>query len=152
MKKPLDQEKIILMTHLAIYDEHQGRADREKLKYFRHDYIYRQNLWTRVFVIISGLILALFYVGFRVVFENFDIFQADLLSEGYKIGAAIVGLMVVYSFIGTMKGSLEYEGAASRVKVYISYINRLEERKRELAAPPLPPDGRTIKITKPTAL
>ena len=124
--KMVDKERIALMTKLAVYDKSEGKKDRQKLQYFRHDYIYRQNMWTRFFVFIGCLILFFFYVLHKLAFESIDLYNYDYKGEGLKLLIFYLAVAGVYTIIGTIKATTEYERAKSRLKLYTSLLNKLD--------------------------
>ena len=138
----VNQQKIITMTKLALYDKHDGPADRAASDYFRHDYIYKKNLGTRLAVGFgSVLILVLYWIG--VIFEDgeIDIFELDFRAYLIDSFLFVMAVLAVYSLIGTIQGTREYYLVQKRITQYQTYLRHLErggERKRRRAAP----DGR----------
>ncbi len=49
----MNRRKIIAMTKAALYDKDHGTTDKHVLRFFRQDYIYRRNMWTRVYAVIA---------------------------------------------------------------------------------------------------
>ena len=69
------------MTKLALYDKNEGPADRFANEFFRHDFIYRKNIGTRLGVGIAGVIMVAFY-WLRVIFiDTDDIFLIKELEQ-----------------------------------------------------------------------
>ncbi|MCL1862513.1 MAG: hypothetical protein FWF78_02985 [Defluviitaleaceae bacterium] len=140
----VNQQKIITMTKLALYDKHEGTHDREANDYFRHDYIYRKNLATRISVGIGGvLILALYWL--RVVFvDGIDIFEIDIQYHATDSILFIIALVAFYSVIGTVQGTREYYLVQKRLNRYQNMLRFLEEGdvrvRKPQAAPEEKPD------------
>jgi len=102
------QQKIVTMTKLALYDKHEGAADRAANDYFRHDYIYRKNLGTRLAVGFGGMIILLIY-WLRVIFlDGVDVFELYIQHHVTESILFILAIMAVYSLIGTIQGTREY--------------------------------------------
>jgi len=127
----VNQRKIITMTRLALYDKHEGPADRAANDYFRHDYIYRNNLGTRLAVGCGSIIILVIYW-----LQNFFINEMDLFELNYQQVATdslmfIVAVLAVYSLIGTIQGTRQYYLVQKRLAQYqalVRQLERLEER------------------------
>ena len=122
----VNREKIITMTKLAIYDKRDGASDRAANEFFRHDYIYKKNIGTRIAVGIGGVILlALYWLG--VVFvDGVDVFELDLLTHIMESMLIVVAIIAAYSVIGTIHGTREYYLVQKRLKKYHNLVNFLE--------------------------
>ena len=128
----VNQLKIITMTRLALYDKHEGPADRAANDYFRHDYIYRNNLGTRLAVGFGGLIILGFY-WIRTFFLNqMDIFELDFQQIITDSLLFILAILAVYSLIGTIQGTRKYYLVQKRLAQYqalVRQLERLDERR-----------------------
>ena len=147
----VNQHKIITMTKLALYDKHKAAADSEANDYFRHDYIYRKNLGTRLSVGFCGLVILAIY-WLRVIFiDEVDIFELYLRQYVIESILFILALMAVYSLIGTIQGTREYYLVQKRLDEYDGWM-KLLERIDEGGKAPLPAraDGRvrTVRRTR----
>lgn len=127
----IDRESVILMSKLAIYDSELGVKDRKKLIYFRHDYIYRQNMWMRFFVICGCLVLFGIDLLRKFLSEGIDLISFDYRSEGIKLLVFMVIVLAAYSFAGTIKYTLEYEQASARNEAYLRLLAKLERHRAE---------------------
>ena len=123
----INPQKIITMTRLALYDKHDGTTDREANDFFRHDYIYKKNLSTRLAVGFGGLIIVLFNLLSDFVGEdNFDIFELDLREHLLDSGLLLIAIIAVYSLIGTIQGTREYYLVQKRLGKYMGMLHYLE--------------------------
>ncbi|MCL2456592.1 MAG: hypothetical protein FWD19_03495 [Defluviitaleaceae bacterium] len=122
----VNQQKIITMTKLALYDKRNGAADRAANEYFRHDYIYRKNLGTRIAVGIGGfLLLAIHWTSVFFV-EGMDIFELDINSVMRESVLFILVIVAFYSFVGTIQGTREYHRVQKRLQKYNEMLGFLE--------------------------
>ena len=129
---PQKVNKIILMTKLALYDKHDGTADRAANEYFRHDYIYKKNLGTRLAVGFGGLLLLAIYWLRVVLLDGVDILQIDIRQAITDSLLFLVAILAVYSLIGTIKGTREYYLIQKRLDRYdaiVRQLERIENRK-----------------------
>ena len=130
-KTTTSKAKIITMTQLAVYDKHEGTGDRAGSEYFRHDYIYKKNLGTRIAVGIGGFILLVLYWGRVLVIDGADILQMDIRQYLTNSILVLVALLVVYSLIGTIQGTREYYLMQKRLDNYHSLMKRLERLEKK---------------------
>ena len=132
----VNQLKIITMTRLALYDKHEGPADRAANDYFRHDYIYRNNLGTRLAVGFGGIIILGIY-WIRTFFLNqMDIFELDFQQIITDSLLFILAILAVYSLIGTIQGTRQYYLVQKRLAQYqalVRQLERLDERTHRAA-------------------
>ena len=81
----LNEEKVILMTQMASYEENEGKKNMAIGRYFRSDYIAIQVLKSILCATIAyGVCFALFVF---YDFENFmqDIYKMDLIGFGKNV-------------------------------------------------------------------
>jgi len=122
----VNKQKIITMTKLAVYDKHEGTADRAAMEYFRHDYIYKKNLGTRISVGIGGfLILAIYWLRVFLI-DGADVLQIDLQHYLTESILFLLALLALYSLIGTIQGTREYYLMQKRLDNYNALVRQLE--------------------------
>jgi len=133
----VNQQKIVTMTKLALYDKHDGMADRVANDYFRHDYIYKKNLGTRLAVGFgSVLILAIYWLR-NLLIEEVDVFELNVEQHLTESILFILAVLAAYSLIGTIQGTREYYMIQRRLQqyqMYLRHLERAEERGRRVAA------------------
>ncbi len=131
-----DKKRIILMTKLAAYDKEHAHRDRKKAEFFRHDYVYRQNVTTRFFTLIGSLIVAFFYFLHRIVINGMDILNLEeTLTHALIMGIFIVLAQVFYTLIGFWRNSRDYNSAQDRINEYYKNLNLLRDMlERERSA------------------
>ena len=122
-----NRHKIIIMTKLALYDKHEASADRAVSEYFRHDYIYKKNLGTRIAVGVAGLLILALYWGREFLLDGADIMQMDVRHNLLQSVMFLVALLALFSLIGTLKGTRDYYLIQKRLDNYDSHIRQLEK-------------------------
>ena len=131
-----NQQRIIAMTKLSLYDKDHGTADRHILRFYRQDYIYRRNMWTRVYIIIALLVWYLLYWFNQIAVKGVDILGLDYKAELIKIGWQALGILVLFSLIGGIQASREYARAKKRHDEYLKGLtnaDKLLEKEAEEA-------------------
>lgn len=124
----INERKIIAMTKLAIYEKNMAEADKKTDGYFLHDYIYKQNMWTRIFVLIGLLIVIMFRWLHKLLIVGVDLFAFDYQKELLDIGIYVVVVLVAYSIIGMIQSTIEYKASQNRIKAYLQLLSELERR------------------------
>jgi hypothetical protein len=126
-------QKIITMTKLALYDKHEGASDRAANDYFRHDFIYRKNLGTRLAVGLGCVFILIIYWSWLIFVEGMDIFELNLEEHFQESILFALAALVLYSLIGTIQGTREYYLVQKRLEDYQAHLRHLEraaERSR----------------------
>ncbi|MCL2361866.1 MAG: hypothetical protein FWC73_08660 [Defluviitaleaceae bacterium] len=126
--------KVITMTQLALYDKHEGPADRAANDYFRHDFIYRNNLGTRLAVGLGGIvILAVYWIQSLVMYEM-DLFELNIQEHITDSVLFLLAILAVYSLIGSIQGTRQYYLVQKRLAQYqaiVRQLERLNEREHQ---------------------
>jgi len=122
----LDEEKIITMTKLAIYDKDFAAEDENVDRFFRHDFIYRQNMWIRFYVLLGCLVIILFRALHMVVIEQRDLMALNIRAELTKAVIFIIVAEVAYTIIGMIRYTVVYERSQDRIREYYALLDKLE--------------------------
>jgi hypothetical protein len=120
------KQKIIAMTKMAQYDKNEGPADRVVNDYYRHDYVYKKNLGTRLCVGIASLAFVALYWLKLLFIDGIDIFEADLPKILTDSGKFVVVILAFYSVAGTIQGTRQYYLMQKRLEKYTSLTEQLE--------------------------
>ncbi|WP_058486491.1 hypothetical protein [Defluviitalea phaphyphila] len=123
----IDEEKIKLMTKLAIYEKNYGTEDKKINKYYKSDYIYIKNWWTRISVLIVSLLIVGLILFHKMFVEKIDIFSIDYKTYGIGLGSIIIVLLIFYSILSKSIYEKKYMEAEKRIKRYLNILNQLEE-------------------------
>jgi len=122
-----DKEKIVLLTRLAVYDKHMSESDKKMNDYFLHDYIYSKNIWTRFYAFLGSMILIAFYLLYRILIEETDIFSVDYVREFTNIAVFIVGVLVFYTLVGSLRAMVSYRAGQKRIRAYLDVLKKTGE-------------------------
>lgn len=125
----VDQDKIILMTKIAVYEKRYKKKDERITNYFLEDYIYVNNFITRLGI--SLIILLFIGVGALKIICNGILFPhsieefIDIYIKAY-IGPWLVAI-VVYTIISSIVYGVKYRKANKRMNHYKELIKGLKE-------------------------
>lgn len=124
----IEQEEIILMTKLALHEKKYGKKDKKRSSYFKWDYIYINNWYTRLAVgiavatIVSWMTLTDVYI--KEIIPVFDVELGQYLS---KYIPTFVILILVYTGLSTMIYNKKYEDTQKRLRRYESLLKELDQ-------------------------
>lgn len=125
----IDEEKIKLMSKLAIYEKNYGNIDGKINGYFKSDYVYIQNWWTRLSVTIAGFFIIGLILFYKIFVEKVDIFSINYKVYGIWLGSIIVVLLIVYSMLSSYVHEKRYKASEERIRKYLQMLRQLEELK-----------------------
>jgi len=121
----VNKNKIILMSKMAVYDKRHREADRAIFSYFRRDYIYRKNTWTRLSVAMGSMVLLGLYWLHRIFIYGVDIQELDIQQSVIDSVLFLVAVMAFYTLVGTIQGTHQYHKVQKRVERYLAMMQRL---------------------------
>ncbi|HIW82187.1 MAG TPA: hypothetical protein H9742_11850 [Candidatus Acetatifactor stercoripullorum] len=127
----LNEERIILMTKMASYEQNEGRENVAIGRYFRSDYIGLQVLKSIFCATVAfAIIFALF------VFYDFEIFMQDIynmnLIEFAQTVLLYYGITVAgYGVISYILYSYRYSKAKKSLKCYYHNLKKLNSLYNE---------------------
>lgn len=124
----IDQNKIILMTKLEMYNKKYGNKDRARCKYFLEDYLYIKNFKTRLYfslVILFFLVLGAvkIVVTNLVIPESLEQFMVAYVNP-YILPWAFG--IIIYTLISSWVYSKAYGKSRERLKAYRKTLKELD--------------------------
>ena len=122
----IDKDKIVLMTRMAVYDKRHGTADRVAFSYFRRDYIYRKNMWTRLCVMLGAALLLMLYWIYQVFVYGVDMQGIDVQQSAIDSVLFLLAIMAFYTFVGTIQATHQYHMVKKRMERYTAMVQKLE--------------------------
>lgn len=123
----LNNDKVQLMTRLAIYEKREGKQDMLKMDYFKTDFISYQNFKTQLSVTLALIIV--FGVEFsKIVVDNLaNITDYNFVALGMKYLTIWIIMMVIYTIISSIANRVEYFQAKKRIDGYEKMLKNLEK-------------------------
>lgn len=121
----VNEEKVILMTKLATYEDGKGKKDIHILNYFRSDYIGFQLLKSVLSATISFLAVFAIYAfyNFEELMEN--IYEIDLLSYGKSLIILYLCVTAAYGVLSYVVYANRYNKAKKNLRVYYANLKKL---------------------------
>jgi hypothetical protein len=123
----VNEEKVILMTKLAAYEQGEGRKCTSIAGYFRTDYVSSYLLGaiiagTLAFVTVLGVYI---FYDFEVLMEN--IYNTDFLALGRKVGTVFLVFMGIYLIFSYALALYRFSKAKSSLRTYYNNLKKLEK-------------------------
>lgn len=124
----LSEEKIKIMTNLAMFEKHQGKKIFPVTRYFKSDYV-SSRLFRSFFsyTLSFALCLALWGLYYMEWWLN-TMELKTLYDTGLRIAAVYGCGLVVYMVISIFVYAKRYEYASRGMKVYLAKLKRLDKR------------------------
>lgn len=122
----INEEKVKIMTRLAMYEQREGKKYLPVSKYFRSDYI-GLALIKNFFLVTIGYVMIL--AGLGAYFGEYlmdNIHRMNLVTLGFYVVAGYVILLVVYTILTYIQYSVKYHRAKKSVKGYYEELTRLD--------------------------
>ncbi len=121
----INEEKVILMTRMASYEDGKGKRDIKILNYFRGDYIGFQVLKSVISATIVFFLLLGVYVLYHFETLMQDVYNMDLLAFGKSIIILYLCVILAYGVISYVVYSFRYSKAKKSLKTYYSNLKKL---------------------------
>lgn len=123
----INEEKVKIMTKIAMYEQGKGRKYLPVSKYYRSDYI-GLALIKNFFLVTIGYIMAIAAVA--VYFGEYlmeNLHKMDIVSLGIYIIIGYVAALVGYSILTYIQYSVKYFKAKKSVKEYYTQLTELSK-------------------------
>lgn len=123
----LNNNKIRLMTKLAVYETKEGKADISLSKYYKTDYVRYQAIKTIISTTVGyGLILALI-----IMYKSEYIIEKAVTLDYKTIGSYVLGIYIViiaiYGLASIIGYSVKYDRSRKKLGRYFKLLKRLEK-------------------------
>lgn len=128
----LSEERVILMTKMASYEEHEGKEYMKIGNYFRSDYIAIQVLKSIFCATLSFALIFVMYIfyDFEVLMQ--DIYKIDLVSFAKTVLMYYGITVAVYGAISYFICAYRYSKAKKSLKLYYQNLKKLNSLYEEL--------------------
>lgn len=122
----LNENKVKMMTKMAIYEKNEGRRMLKTARYFKSDYIAFGILKTLITTSIAYIIMLIMYVLYNMESIIKDINKIDYTEVGTNLIIGYVTMIAVFSAIAFVVYGKQYDNSRNGLKRYFSRLNKLE--------------------------
>ena len=131
----LNENKVKMMTKMAIYEKNEGRKMIKTAKYFKSDYIAFGVLRTLITTTIAFIIMLVMGVLYNIDKIITDINNLDYSAIVTGIIICYIVMLILFSVIALIVYGRQYDNSRKGLKRYFSRLNKLErfynsEKKR----------------------
>ncbi len=131
----IDQDKIILMTKLAVYENKYIKEDRRRNSYYLEDYIYINNFKTRLSVTIAVVLFVMLDIIENI---NHNIIFPDSIMSFVKVYISPylmpwIVILIIYTMVSTTVYSKRYALSQKRLKDYNKLLKQLNAYEQDKA-------------------
>lgn len=127
----LNQEKVILMTKLASYEENEGKKNADIGNYFRGDYVAIQVVKSLICATLTFVLIFGMYIFYDLDSFMVEIYKIDLLSYAKNILIYYVITVIVYCVITYLFSTWRYFKARKSLKLFSQNLKKLNTIYRE---------------------
>lgn len=121
-----NENKVKMMTKMAIYEKNEGRRMLKTARYFKSDYIAFGILKTLITTSIAYIIMLIMYVLYNMESIIKDINKIDYTEVGTNLIIGYVAMIAVFSAIAFVVYGKQYDNSRNGLKRYFSRLNKLE--------------------------
>lgn len=127
----INENKVRLMTRLALYEKNQLKDDEKAENYFHGDYLSKQFLGTFVCGTIAFVIIFLTYGAYNFEQMMLDIYSMDVMGFVRNVLFIYLVFMAVLLSITGLVYSIRYRRASKGIHRYYLALKKLQSDYRE---------------------
>lgn len=121
----INQEKVALMTKLAIYEENEGKKNIPMGKYYKEDYVSLHMVNTVIIATISYILI----IG-AIAFSNLEKLMAeianmDFIKVGRDVAIGYVVLLLAYLVISYIVYTVKFKSVRKSLNEYDGNLKKL---------------------------
>jgi len=122
----VSEDKVILMTKLAVFEKNEGRRNMNIVNFYRSDYIGFQLLKAVIAATVSYFAVLAVYVFYD--FENLmsEIYRMDLFAFGKNLVILYAWTVGGYTLLCYIAHTLKYAMAKKKLKGYYTNLRKLQ--------------------------
>ncbi len=121
----LSEEKIKLMTKLAVYEKHTGKKTMKLTKFFQMDYVGWNMLKTGIAITIGYLFLVAAYIVYHLEAFIEEIYTMDYMALVREFTSKYVVLLVSYMAVTFLFYNIKYVQGMKSLKRYQKNLKRV---------------------------
>lgn len=126
----LNEERVVLMTKMAAFEEREGKKSLAIGSYFRSDYIGWQVLKSIISATIAFVVVFAMYIFYDFEVFMTDIYKMDLLEFARSVLFFYLGTVGAYALISYVVYTVRYSRAKKSLRAYYMNLHRLSSMYR----------------------
>ena len=121
----VNEERVRLMTHLAVYESKEGKEDLPITQYYRLDYISVELLKTFFSSTLAFGIIVVLHIFYRLQEWTDSLYTMDYLGYAKHLLIQYVIFVLVYQVIGFIFYNLRYGKSSKRKKLFQERLKKV---------------------------
>ena len=121
----LNEERVILMTHMASYECGEGKRNVRIGNYFRSDYIAVQVLKSVISITVAFAVVFALYLLYNLEVFMQNLYAIDLISFAKSVLIYYVVIVVGYGLVTYVISTYRYAKAKNNLKLYYHNLKKL---------------------------
>lgn len=126
----LNEERVVLMTKMAAFEERDGKKSLAIGSYFRSDYIGWQVLKSIISATIAFVVVFAMYIFYDFEIFMTDIYKMDLLEFARNVLFFYLGTVGAYALISYTVYAVRYSRAKKSLRAYYMNLHKLSSMYR----------------------
>lgn len=132
----LNENKVKMMTKMAIYEKNEGKKMLRNARYYKGDYVALAALKSTITTTLAFIIIVIMIAISNTETIIKQINSMDYAMLGKKIAVYYIISLIVYAIISGVYSAYQYDKSRSGIKRYFMRLNKLErfyngQRKRK---------------------
>lgn len=127
----LNEDKVKLMTRVAMYEKHTGKKNMKMTKYFRGDYVSWNMIKTAVAVTVAYLMIAGCWVMYHLEYLMENLYTMDLAELVRRMLVYYIGVLVAYMILSYIIYTLKYSRVMRSLKRFRSSLKKIRQISHE---------------------
>ncbi len=129
----LNEDKVKLMTRVAMYEKHSGRKNMKMTKYFRGDYVSWNMIKTAVAITIAYMLIAGCWVLYHLEYLMENLYTMDLVELVRQVLVYYIAVLVGYMILSYIIYTVKYSMAMKSLKRFRSSLKKIRQISHEEA-------------------
>ena len=121
----LNEERVILMTHMASYECGEGKRNVKIGSYFRSDYIAVQVLKSVISITIAFAVIFGLYILYNLEVFMQNLYEIDLIAFAKNVLIYYVVTVVSYGLVTYVISTYRYARAKENLRLYYHNLKKL---------------------------
>lgn len=127
----INEDRVILMTKLASYEENEGKQNMKIVNYFRSDYIALQVLKALFSATIAFVLVFAVYIFYDLEMFMQDIYKMDLVEFARTVLTYYGIGVIIYGAVAYVVCAYRYSKARRSLKTYQQNLKKLRSMYEE---------------------
>lgn len=122
----LNENKVKMMTKMAIYEKNEGKKMIKMSRYYKGDFVALGILKSIIASTFAFIVIVVFFVFCNMEKIVSEVNTIDYAALAKKIGIYYVVFLVIFSIIAGLVNAYQYDQSRTGLKKYLSRLNKLE--------------------------